>query len=69
VLRVWTAIRAAPALFASGVAVIALGVILITVLLYESNFGLWIGTQAGFQGAGYLVLCRLLENAGDRPSP
>ncbi len=57
----FSTIRRAPVRFLFGVAIIALGVILLTVLLYDRSFGLWIGTQAGFQGAGYMVLYRFLR--------
>ena len=48
--------------FLGGVAIIALGVILLGVLLLDRSYGLFIGTQAVFQGAGYLILYRLLNH-------
>ena len=57
----FSTIRRAPVRFLCGVAIIALGVILLGVLLYDRSVGLWIGTQAGFQGAGYLILYRYLR--------
>ena len=47
--------------FLFGVAIIALGVFLLGVLLYDRSVGLFIGTQAGFQGAGYMILLRYLR--------
>ncbi len=54
-------LRRAPVTFVLGFGFIALGVILLTVLLYDRSFELWFGTQAGFQGAGYLILYRLCQ--------
>ena len=57
-------IRRAPLTFFGGIVLIAGGVVLLTVVLYDRHFGLWLGTQAGFQGAGYLILFRLLRKKG-----
>ncbi len=48
-----------PEHFRCGVAVIVLCVFLLSALLVERNYGLWIGTQAGFQGGAHLILYRL----------
>lgn len=55
----FASIRNAPGRLVVGFGVIALGVIALTALVYERNFGLWLGLQAGFQGAAYLWLLRL----------
>ncbi len=57
----FSTIRRAPIRFLCGVAIIVLGVFLLWVLLYDRSVGLWIGTQAGFQGAGYMILLRYLR--------
>ena len=49
-------IRAAPLRFLFGVAGIALVVVTLTLVLLPAHFGLWMGSQAGFQGAAYLWL-------------
>lgn len=54
-------IRRAPVTFVLGFCLIALGVILLAVLLYDRSFELWLGTQAGFQGGAYLILYRLCQ--------
>ena len=57
----FSTLRRAPGTFLLGLGIIALGVILLAVFLHDRNFELWVGTQAGFQGAGYLVLYRLCQ--------
>ena len=57
----FSTIRRAPVRFLCGVAIIALGVILLGVLLLDRSYGLFIGTQAVFQGAGYMILYRYLQ--------
>ena len=57
-------IRRAPMRFLSGIAVIAAGVVLLAFLLAERNFGLFLGIQAGWQGAGAVILMRRLERHG-----
>ena len=56
-------IRRAPFRFLSGVVIIASGVALITVLLGDRNFGLFLGAASGFQGAGGMILMRRLREA------
>ena len=63
----FASISEAPGLFVSGVAIIALVVTALAVLLYERNFGLWIGLTAGFQGAAYLWLLRLCRARSKGP--
>ncbi len=60
-MELFSTIRRAPVRFLCGVAIIVLGVFLLWVLLYDRSVGLWIGTQAGFQGAGYMILLRYLR--------
>ena len=60
-------ISTTPGLFVSGVAIIALVVIALTVLLYERNFGLWIGLTAGFQGGAYMWLLKLCRARSKGP--
>ena len=48
-----------------GFIVIALVVVGLAALLIDRNFGLWLGLQAGFQGAAYMWLlksCRAKAN-------
>ena len=61
----FASIHAAPGRFVLGFIVIALVVVGLAALLIERNFGLWLGLQAGFQGAAYMWLlksCRAKTN-------
>ncbi|MDE2976644.1 MAG: hypothetical protein OXU63_03880 [Acidobacteriota bacterium] len=54
----FASIRNAPGRFVIGSILIVLSVVGITVLVYERNFELWLGLQAGFQGAAYMWLLK-----------
>ena len=58
-LEPFGSIRQVPVFFLCGVAVIVLCVWLLTELLLERNYGLWLGLTSGFQAAAYLILARL----------
>lgn len=60
-------ISRAPGLFVSGVVIVALVVVALTALLYERNFGLWIGLMAGFQGGAYMWLLKLCRARSKGP--
>lgn len=56
-------VRRAPFRFLSGIFIIGAGVVLIMVFLADQDFGLRLGTAAGFQTAGHLILMRRLREA------
>ena len=58
-LEPFGSIRQVPVFFLCVVAVIVLCVWLLTELLLERNYGLWLGLTSGFQAAAYLILYRL----------
>ncbi|MYB19080.1 MAG: hypothetical protein F4Y16_08860 [Holophagales bacterium] len=59
-------IRNAPGLFAVGFIVVALVVAGLTALLFERNYGLWLGLTAGFQGAAYMWLLKFCRTKASR---
>ena len=61
----FASVHAAPGRFVLGFGAISLVMVGLAVLLIERNFGLWLGLQAGFQGAAYMWLlksCRAKAN-------
>ncbi len=62
----FASIRNAPGLFVVGFIVVALIVVGFTALLFERNYGLWLGLVAGFQGAAYMWLLKLCRTRAKR---